>query len=98
PPGSPLFPYTTLFRSYLRLMAAVADAQQAALDRLVGALAVEHFTAQLGRQIELAHEHRMPPLQAAGWLRQPRWRTVLLELCASRSEEHTSELHSLRHA
>jgi FdhE protein len=68
---------------YLRLMAAVADAQQVQLDRLRTALVAEQFAQHTGRQIELAHAHRMPLLQAAGWPRQDRWRTILSELCAS---------------
>lgn len=68
---------------YLRLMVAVADRQQVALDALRAALMAEQFSQQLGRQIELAHEHRMPLLQAAGWPRQERWRAILNELCTS---------------
>jgi FdhE protein len=68
---------------YLRLMAAVADGQQVSLDALRAALVAEQFAQQLGRQIELAHEHRMPLLQAAGWPRQERWRAILNELCTS---------------
>jgi FdhE protein len=68
---------------YLRLMATVADAQQLALEALRTALVAEQFAQQLGRQIELAHEHRMPLLQAAGWPRQERWRAILNELCTS---------------
>src|SRR5579862_9349559 len=68
---------------YLRLMAALADGQQATLEGLRAALVSEQFAQQLGRQIELAHEHRMPLLQAAGWPRQERWRAILNELCAS---------------
>jgi FdhE protein len=68
---------------YLRLMAAVADNQQLALGRLAAALASERFAEQLGKQIELARDHKMPPLQAAGWPRQPRWRGILSELCNS---------------
>src|SRR5258707_429226 len=68
---------------YLRLMAGVADGQQVALDTLTRALVAEQFAQQLGRQIELAHEHRMPLLQAAGWPRQERWRAILSELCSS---------------
>src|SRR3984893_1195157 len=49
--------------------------------RLMAALGSEQFAQQLGRQIELAHEHRMPLLQAAGWPRQERWRDILNELC-----------------
>jgi FdhE protein len=68
---------------YLRLMAAVAERQQLALDALRPALVTEQFAQQLGPQIELAHEHRMPLLQAAGWPRQQRWRAILNELCTS---------------
>ena len=68
---------------YLRLMATVADVQQIQLDRLRTALVSEDFAHQTGQQIELAHAHRMPLLQAAGWPRQDRWRTLLSELCAS---------------
>jgi FdhE protein len=68
---------------YLRLMAALADGQQVALDALGAALVAGQFAQQLGRQIELAHEHRMPLLQAAGWPRQERWRAILNELCTS---------------
>jgi FdhE protein len=68
---------------YLRLMAAVADSQQAQLDSLRTALVSEQFAPSLGQQIELAQTHRMPLLQAAGWPRQDRWRSILNELCAS---------------
>src|SRR5258708_2084334 len=68
---------------YLRLMAALADGQQVALDALRSAMVSEEFAQQLGRQIELAHEHRMPLLQSAGWPRQERWRAILNALCAS---------------
>jgi FdhE protein len=68
---------------YLRLMAALADGQQVTLDALRAALVSEQFAQQLGQQIELAHAHRMPVLQAAGWPRQERWRAILNELCTS---------------
>src|SRR5690348_11926339 len=68
---------------YLRLMGLVAEGQQVALNALVPALAAEQFAQQLGRQVEVAHEHRMPPLQAAGWPRQERWRGILSDLCSS---------------
>src|SRR5262249_11338904 len=54
-----------------------------ALSDLADALAVEQFAQHLSRQIELAHEHRMPVLQAAGWPRQARWRAILSDLCGS---------------
>jgi FdhE protein len=68
---------------YLRLMAAVADDQQVELDALRAALAEEGFALQLGQQIELAHEHHMPLLQAAGWPRQERWLAILNNLCTA---------------
>jgi FdhE protein len=68
---------------YLRLMAALADAQQAELDALRAALLSEQFAANVGQQIELAHTHRMPVLQAAGWPRQDRWRAILEALCTA---------------
>jgi FdhE protein len=68
---------------YLQLMAAVADGQQAALDDLVTTLQEEQFVQQLDRQIELAHEHRMPLLPARGWPRPERWRDILKRLCGS---------------
>jgi FdhE protein len=68
---------------YLRLMAALADGQQVALDALRAALVSEQFVQQLGQQIERAHAHRMPLLQAAGWPRQERWRAILNGLCTS---------------
>ena len=68
---------------YLRLMAAVADAQQAQLDTLRAAPESESFARHTAQQIALAHAHRMPLLQAGGWPRQVRWQTVLNELCAS---------------
>jgi FdhE protein len=68
---------------YLRLMATVAERQQIALDALVPALQSGQFAQQLGRQIELAHEHRMPLLPAAGWPRPERWRDILNDLCSS---------------
>jgi FdhE protein len=67
---------------YLRLMAAVSDAQQAA----VGALTAQppragEAAASIDSQITLARRHGMPLLQAAGWARDSRWRAVLTDLC-----------------
>jgi FdhE protein len=70
---------------YLRLMAVVADAQQAALAKLQatpasdGKIASESAVARF----ELAHAHRMPLFQATGWQRDRRWRSVLNELCTA---------------
>jgi|SRR5882724_7010539 len=68
---------------YLRLMATLVEGQQVALDALRAALVSEQFAGQLGPQIELAHDHRMPLLAAAGWPRQERWRDILGELCTA---------------
>jgi FdhE protein len=67
---------------YLRLMAVLSDAQQAA----VGALAAQPLqdggdAASMERQITLARRHGMPMLQAVGWARDGRWRVVLSQLC-----------------
>jgi len=67
--------------AYLRLMAAVNDAQQAAL----GALRPLAGDSQVPLPVELrmaqASSHGMPPLQAAGWPRDGRWRAIVSELC-----------------
>lgn len=61
---------------YLRLMAALADAQQEALASLTA-------TPPRPERIAQAHTHRMPLFHAVGWPRAPRWRTVLEQLCDS---------------
>ena len=66
---------------YLRLMGALADAQQVQLNALRTALLSEQFAQHLGQQIEVAHTHRMPMLQPSGWPRQDRWRVILRDLC-----------------
>jgi FdhE protein len=61
---------------YLRLMASVGDAQQAALGV---------FEAKLPSAGQLAHAraHGMPPVHAASWPREKHWRDVLMQLCSS---------------
>jgi FdhE protein len=59
---------------YLRLMGAVADAQQAALANVA-------LTEPTAEQIAQARMHRMPLLHAVGWRRDGRWRGVLDHLC-----------------
>jgi len=67
---------------YLRLMAAVSDAQQAAVGALTAQPArTGEAAAAIDAQITLARRHGMPLLQAAGWARDSRWRAVLTELC-----------------
>ena len=62
--------------SYLRLMATIGDAQQAALGR---------FEARLPSAAHLAHAraHGMPPVHARDWTREEHWRDVLMQLCGS---------------
>src|SRR5205814_10039655 len=96
PLPSPLFPYTTLFRSLEFL-------------RLLGALVVQpprHFDVftprpvKLGAQLELAFVGALDLVEPFGGARQVLKRALnraaVLALQA-RSEEHTSELQSLRH-
>ncbi|HEX9208537.1 MAG TPA: formate dehydrogenase accessory protein FdhE [Steroidobacteraceae bacterium] len=59
---------------YLRLMAALADAQQAALAGFAS-------SPPGAGQLELARTHGMPVAPAAGGPRDSRWRDVLLRLC-----------------
>ena len=61
---------------YLRLMASLADAQQAALDR---------FDTPLpsAEQIEQAREFKMPPILATGWPRDPQWQRIVREPIAA---------------
>lgn len=61
---------------YLRLLAAVCDAQQAALARFVATPPAEALVAR-------AREHGMPPLLATDWPRDPQWRAVLHDIAAA---------------
>lgn len=63
---------------YLRLMAALADAQQRELDALMGDASRVDAGAE---RLRAAREHGMPPLQADGWPRDPQWRFALVGLC-----------------
>jgi FdhE protein len=58
---------------YLNLMAAVADAQEATLATLDPSLP---DAAQLGRSCT----HRMPPIEARSWPREPAWRLLAAQL------------------
>src|SRR5205823_14684102 len=93
PPRSPLFPYTTLFRSLERLgvegplhhrgdegVLVAEDPEDRPLrdPRRVGDLARGHHLAGLQQQGEGGVDDRLPPLVGG-----------------QRSEEHTSELQSL---
>jgi FdhE protein len=58
---------------YLRLMAAVADAQAAILPTLDPRLPTP-------AEFERARTHRMPPIEARGWPREAAWRALAAEL------------------
>src|SRR5437879_7180359 len=78
PPASPLFPYTTLFRSQeepQRLRPGIVGDQ---LDQRLAARERQHLVARVGRRADRRRH-------------QERARQPLVEL---RSEEHTSELQS----
>src|SRR3712207_7159106 len=78
PPRSTLFPYTTLFRSYVRLA------------ELAG-LVVSRWPVQVAPVLVVAFPHGDPvvPLRPALGNGEP-----ALEVLRERSEEHTSELQS----
>src|SRR2546430_5039613 len=80
PPRSPLFPYTTLFRSESSQHLACDSAAE--FSRLV--------TANSGAAAAPAHDVR----PAAGGKSQVRRRDACSEASLQRSEEHTSELQS----
>ena len=61
---------------YLRLFAAVADAQHAALADFSVAL-------PSAAQIETAQMHHMPPISATTWPRPPQWRAKLQAICTA---------------
>src|SRR5258705_1064546 len=81
PPRSTLFPYTTLFRSETR-------ARLSALGVRTCEALVEHASLALARRARIPYP-KLLQLSAQA-------RRVLTER-ANRSEEHTSELQSLRH-
>ncbi|MCE9571374.1 MAG: formate dehydrogenase accessory protein FdhE, partial [Rhodocyclales bacterium] len=62
---------------WLRFLAAITRAQNEALQSLP--VMVLPDAAQLAR----AREHRMPPLPAQSWQRDPAWRQSLLQIIAA---------------
>jgi FdhE protein len=61
---------------YLRLMAAVAEAQQVALKTFEAPLPT-------ATQIARSHTHGMPLIHASGWPREREWRDLVAQLCGS---------------
>src|SRR5690606_39454035 len=85
PPPSPLFPYTTLFRSGLALALALAHGGDRACN--LGAAQIGfHQHPVIRRQLaDVARQHRVIQRRLAYFTGQH---------CVVRSEEHTSELQS----
>ena len=61
---------------YLQFLAALVDAQHAALAPL-------SVPAPTAAHLEKSGEHGMPPIHAATWPRTPQWRETLEFLCAA---------------
>jgi FdhE protein len=59
---------------YLRFLASLAEAQQAALD------AFPEVPLPSERELALAREHGLPPLSAASWPRSSAWRDALRQV------------------
>src|SRR5262245_64873474 len=83
PPRPTLFPYTTLFRSRVDVLAA--DLQH---------VLVAAHEAEVAVLAQHAHVTRVQPAVA---VERPRRLGGLAVVALHRSEEHTSELQSLRH-
>src|SRR5690349_23493937 len=86
PPRSTLFPYTTLFRSRLRIVVVVREAE------VQDEVAVGEVRKPDRRQGDIDRAER----QVRHLLRQREPEDVLAESRGDRSEEHTSELQSRR--
>src|SRR3712207_8713643 len=84
PPRSTLFPYTTLFRSWLR------DVVRSAVDRIEQRR--DLWTAIIGRPFETTARQELFDLLDGAVARQER--SERAHLREQRSEEHTSELQS----
>src|SRR5207302_11088928 len=84
PPSSPLFPYTTLFRSR-----RTPESGHGADTRLIHALPSAARPHE-GLVVEARGDQRRGKAICGGQIEGKRWPTVL----AFRSEEHTSELQS----
>jgi FdhE protein len=61
---------------YLQFLAALVDAQQAALAQV-------SVPMPSAAHLDRSAEHGMPPIQAATWARPPQWRETLEFLCAA---------------
>src|SRR5262245_21130109 len=91
PPRSPLFPYTTLFRSRLRVVHERLVRRRALRPR--GRRRRRHLAAVLDRGVGLGARSRA----AQAFRVRARRSLAGVDRRDRRSEEHTSELQSLRH-
>src|SRR5258705_13886497 len=93
PPRSTLFPYTTLFRSHVFVLASEAPARaQRAIERFIDETWDLGFIGHVEPGIEVGLERKFTQQrQAKGIDGTDR------DVVGPRSEEHTSELQSLRH-
>src|SRR5436189_3125316 len=87
-PGSPLFPYTTLFRSSLTVMKAEGEAAGAGPGEALLRLPLTATAVLAEKTVRLRDVLRLRPGEVMEF---PRRAEDPLEL---RSEEHTSELQS----
>src|SRR5206468_12446487 len=85
PPSSPLFPYTTLFRS--RLAQVSSCPTPIGLFRAASAPSPAPSSAPRRRLRDCRHDSHQPPVRVP-----PGSASIVLR--ATRSEEHTSELQS----
>src|SRR5205814_7323254 len=96
-PTSTLFPYTTLFRSNVSVWAMPPAIQRTITVSAVGVI-FSSFSARSWRGKPAASAESVAALAVFKKSRRD-WRTGLLDVWISefmRSEEHTSELQSLR--
>src|SRR5690606_39924930 len=85
PPGSTLFPYTTLFRSLEELKRQMAEEQALLLGRVTFEELRGYWPAHAGEPDGIGdHLNAVPKYVVSRTLGDPAWR----------SEEHTSELQS----
>src|SRR5437899_10032049 len=89
-PISTLFPYTTLFRSRMIAEAGLTNVRVAEFAWSLMEPSEGKFDfAWLTRSVEILHKHGIEVILGTPSAAPPPW--------LSRSEEHTSELQSLRH-